>query len=56
MPDGSTATLDAADPVHPTFTPDLVGAYVVRLVVNDGFMDSARCAALPDAVCVPGSP
>lgn len=40
-PVGSTAALDTTDPVHPTFTADKAGAYVVQLVVNDGTLDSA---------------
>jgi hypothetical protein len=34
-PEGSQAALSSADTARPTFTPDLVGAYRVRLVVSD---------------------
>lgn len=34
-------TLSNSTAVNPTFTADLVGDYVVSLVVNDGFVDSA---------------
>ncbi len=35
-PTGSAAVLSSATATNPTFTPDKVGAYVVRLVVTDG--------------------
>jgi hypothetical protein len=35
-PAGSAATLSSATSVSPTFTADLVGAYVASLTVNDG--------------------
>jgi hypothetical protein len=47
VPEGSTATLTGATTVDPTFTPDLAGAYVVSLVVNDGTVNSA-----PDTVTI----
>ena len=40
-PIGSAATLSSATSAKPTFTADLVGVYVVSLVVNDGRLDSA---------------
>ena len=40
VPDGSTANLSNPTAVNPTFTADLVGTYVVSLVVNDGIVDS----------------
>ena len=40
-PEGSTTALTGATTVAPTFTPDLDGAYVVSLVVNDGTVNSA---------------
>jgi hypothetical protein len=40
-PTGSTATLAGAMTVTPNFSPDLAGVYIVRLVVNDGRVDSA---------------
>ncbi|HYL82377.1 MAG TPA: PKD domain-containing protein [Candidatus Acidoferrum sp.] len=41
VPTGSTlTTLTNPTAVNPTFTPDVAGSYVVRLVVNDGKVDS----------------
>ncbi len=40
-PGGSTATIVNANTVNPTFTADRFGAYTVRLIVNDGFVNSA---------------
>ena len=43
-PTGSKSTLsNSASPV-PTFTPDLVGSYVLQLIVNDGRSDSKPSA------------
>jgi len=39
-PAGSTAALNDATIVNPTFTPDLGGSYVLQLIVNDGKTDS----------------
>ncbi len=39
-PTGSSASLIDDTTVSPTFTPDLDGAYIVSLVVNDGLLDS----------------
>ncbi|NNE11101.1 MAG: tandem-95 repeat protein, partial [Ilumatobacter sp.] len=50
-PAGSAATLNGADTVAPTFTPDVAGAYTVELIVNDGIVDSA-----PDTVTVTATP
>jgi hypothetical protein len=44
-PSGSQATLSSSTAVMPTFTPDVAGTYELRLVVNDGKVDSA-----PDTV------
>ena len=41
QPDGSTATLAGATTITPNFSPDLAGVYQVRLVVNDGQVNSA---------------
>jgi len=46
-PTGSTATLNSANPEYPTFTADKEGNYIVKLVVNDGTVDS-----IPDTVKV----
>ena len=40
-PTGSAAMLVGDTSATPTFSPDLPGTYVVALVVNDGFADSA---------------
>src|SRR2546422_351846 len=47
IPDGSGATLSDSLSVAPTFTVDMPGDYVLRLVVNNGEQDSA-----PDFVTV----
>lgn len=39
-PAGSATVLAGADTVKPTFVPDVVGTYVVSLVVNDGKVSS----------------
>ena len=44
VPSGSTATLTNPTTVNPTFVPDVAGAYVVGLVVNDGTFNSANTA------------
>lgn len=46
-PSGSTAALDDETAERPSFTPDVEGAYVASLIVNDGTDDSA-----PDEVTV----
>ena len=46
-PPGSTAVLTNPTRVSPTFTLDLIGEYVVRLIVNDGIASSA-----PDSVII----
>jgi uncharacterized repeat protein (TIGR01451 family) len=40
-PSGSTATLSNPATATPTFVPDLPGLYTMRLIVNDGTVDSA---------------
>ncbi|MDD5492992.1 MAG: PKD domain-containing protein, partial [bacterium] len=40
MPEGSTATLVDATTVNPSFTIDKAGTYEVKLIVNDGQLDS----------------
>ena len=47
VPDSSGATLSGSTVVNPTFTADVAGSYVVRLVVNDGTVDSS-----PDTVSI----
>ncbi len=46
-PSGSSAALSNADQFNPTFTADAAGTYVVRLVVNDGSVNSG-----PDTVSI----
>ncbi|MBY0502299.1 MAG: carboxypeptidase regulatory-like domain-containing protein [Bryobacteraceae bacterium] len=46
-PAGSTATLQAPTSASPTFVPDLLGTYVVQLIVNDPF-----AASVPATVTV----
>jgi RHS repeat-associated protein len=41
VPAGSAAVLSDPNSSHPSFTADVAGSYVVQLVVNDGFLDSA---------------
>lgn len=42
VPIGSTAVLSDPTVVSPTFTTDVVGTYMIRLVVNDGTEDSTE--------------
>ena len=51
LPAGSTASLTGADTANPSFDPDLAGAYIAELVVNDGLLDSS-----PDTVTVTVDP
>ena len=44
-PAGSQAVLSSVTTANPTFKADVVGAYVVSLVVNDGTVDSAAATA-----------
>lgn len=39
-PSGSTASLSSPSVVNPTFTPDVAGAYVLSLIVDDGSLRS----------------
>jgi len=48
-PEGSNATLSNDKVVNPTFTADLVGAYVLNLVVNDGKANSTSATVTIDA-------
>jgi beta-lactam-binding protein with PASTA domain len=50
-PSGSSAMIGNPAAVQPVFTPDLAGAYIVRLIVNDGRSDSA-----PDNVTITATP
>ncbi len=55
-PSGSTATLTNPTTVHPTFTPDVAGNYVVRLVVNDGTQNSTNTASVTIAATAANLP
>ncbi len=46
-PGGSNATLSSTNAVKPTFIVDVAGTYTVRLIVNDGTVNSA-----PDTVTI----
>src|SRR5579864_5405775 len=41
IPNRSTAQLNGANTVKPTFVPDVPGSYTVQLIVNDGLVDSS---------------
>ena len=47
IPQGSNAQLSDAHAAKPEFTVDVTGDYIVQLIVNDGFLDSA-----PDTVVI----
>ena len=47
IPVSSSASLQGTNTIQPVFTADVPGTYVIRLVVNDGTLDSA-----PDMVTV----
>ena len=49
-PAGSSAALSSATVVKPTFTPDVAGAYVISLVVNDGKINSATATVTVNAI------
>lgn len=49
-PAGSAAALSSATINRPSFTPDRPGAYIVRLVVNDGSLNSAPVSLTITAV------
>jgi hypothetical protein len=40
-PAGSQSTLSSSTIPNPTITPDVIGTYVMSLIVNDGTVDSA---------------
>lgn len=49
-PAGSTAALSAATSVSPTFTADVLGTYVVQLIVSDAFTSGAPATVTVTAV------
>jgi len=54
-PNGSGASLSSATAAKPTFTPDVAGAYVLNLVVNDGKVNSAAATVTITAAYPPPS-
>jgi hypothetical protein len=52
IPSGSTAALSGSNTATPLFVPDLAGTYVVQLIVNDGFSNSAPVTASITATAV----
>ena len=50
VPAGSASVLSSTGLPQPTFTPDIAGAYIARLVVNDGKASSAESAVTVTAV------
>ena len=54
-PAGSSAILSSATVAKPTFTPDIAGAYVLNLVVNDGTVNSAAATVTITAAYPPPS-
>jgi hypothetical protein len=55
-PTGSTATLSSTNSPKPTFTPDLAGAYVTSLVVNDSKVTSSTVAVTVTASTANSAP
>jgi hypothetical protein len=55
-PTGSTAALTNPTAVHSTFTPDVAGNFVVRLVVNDGTQNSTNTATVTIAATAANLP
>jgi hypothetical protein len=52
LPTGSAATLSSLTAQRPTFTPDVAGTYVARLVVNDGTVSSTPATVTITAAVV----
>ena len=55
-PTGSNSTLSSSTAVMPTFTPDRAGIYRLRLIVNDGQVDSAPDEVVIDTRALPNEP
>jgi hypothetical protein len=55
-PAGSRAALSSTTVQQPTLVPDVVGDYVVTLVVNDGSLDSAVASTTATATLPAGAP
>jgi hypothetical protein len=56
FPTGSGATIGNPFAMITTFVPDLVGTYVIQLVVNDGLLDSAPSTTQVQVVANPTVP
>jgi len=54
-PSGSSAALSSATAIKPTFTPDVAGAYVLSLTVNDGKVSSSAASVNITATSTTGS-
>ena len=52
-PPGSNASLSGANTVSPNFIADMVGAYVVQLIVNDGYESSIPVNVMVTASTMP---
>ncbi len=55
-PAGSTAALNNPNTVHPAFTLDVEGVYVVQLIVNDGLVNSAPATVTIRTANTPPTP
>ena len=56
VPSNSTAQLNNANIVNPTFVADKAGQYVAQLIVNDGTIDSAASTVTINTATPPGQP
>ncbi len=53
IPSGSASVLSGDTSVNPVFTPDVEGAYVIKLVVNDGINSSAADTVVINVALAP---
>jgi len=53
LPQGSTATLSNPNAVNPTFVADVLGTYVLQLIVNDGMQNSTPATVTISSSDVP---
>lgn len=49
-PQGSSASLSNPTSINPTLTPDMVGEYIIQLIVNDGALSSQADTAIINAI------
>jgi beta propeller repeat protein/parallel beta-helix repeat protein len=49
-PQGSSALLSNPTSINPTLTPDMVGEYIIQLIVNDGTLSSQADTAIINAI------